>query len=303
MSEDSNLPGLRMVVLAGPNGSGKSTVTDGLKLSQKFPPLYINADDISKNELGHIPDANSRNMAAAKLAEERRKTALKNGEAFAFETVMSTPGKIALFDEARSLGFSVDLIFVTTNDPMINFVRVENRVQLGGHAVPEEKIFERYARTMQLLPSAIEKADTAEVYDNSENGILPQLIAAKKDSIIEYSEPISDWVKECLISICNERCSSRERLITELKVLDPDAEILDANIGNNKCYSGLIVGITDFHVMQRLNTNPKQYLLHDKALCAPRTYEVKKSSVVSYAFGADGKHKLLSPKKSHGKSL
>ncbi|EKN4882289.1 TPA: zeta toxin family protein [Yersinia enterocolitica] len=303
MSDDSNFPGLRMVVLAGPNGSGKSTVTNGLKLSPVFPPLYINADDISKNELAHISDANSRNMAAAKLAEDRRKKALQNREAFAFETVMSTPGKIALFDEARSLGFSVDLIFVTTSDPVINFVRVENRVLSGGHTVPEEKIFERYARAMQLLPSAIEKADSAEIYDNSKNAILPQLVAAKSGSQIKYFEPTPDWVNESLINVCNERRSSREKLIGELKVLEPDAEVLDANIGNNKCYSGLIVGITDFHVMQRNNTNLKQYLLHDKALCAPRTYEVKKSSVVSYAFGADGKHKFISLKKSHGKSL
>ena len=48
--------GPRMIVFAGPNGSGKSTVTDGLKLDEEFPGVYINADDIARTELGHIPD-------------------------------------------------------------------------------------------------------------------------------------------------------------------------------------------------------------------------------------------------------
>lgn len=62
-----------MLVIAGPSGSGKSTITEGLSVAEPFPARYINAD----------------------------------------ETVLSIPGKLALFDEARDRGFSVNLLFIT----------------------------------------------------------------------------------------------------------------------------------------------------------------------------------------------
>lgn len=116
--------GPRMIVFSGPNGSGKSTITDAFKLDQKFPGVYINADYIARTELGHIPDVTQRNLDAAKLAEQRRKDALANGKPFAFETVMSTPGKLALLQEAKSKDFQVELVFVTTLDADINIARV-----------------------------------------------------------------------------------------------------------------------------------------------------------------------------------
>ena len=174
--------GPRMIVFAGPNGSGKSTVTDGLKLDEEFPGVYINADDIARTELGHIPDVTQRNLDAAKLAEQRRKDALDKGQPFAFETVMSTPGKLALLQEAKGKGFQVELVFVTTRDADINIARVSNRVALGGHQVEPNKVRERYERAMQLLPSAVELADTADAFDNS--GTEPVHVAMKRDKAL-----------------------------------------------------------------------------------------------------------------------
>ncbi|MEO9227809.1 MAG: zeta toxin family protein [Devosia sp.] len=132
----------RMVVFAGPNGFGKSTVIDGLKQAEAFPTLYINADDTSRVELSDIADPLARNLKAAQLAGSRRRAAIEDGKSFAFETVMSTPGKLALLDKAKANGFTVDLIFVTTETAAINVMRVENRVAKGGHSVDPEKIRE-----------------------------------------------------------------------------------------------------------------------------------------------------------------
>ena len=74
---------LRMVVLAGPNGSGKSTIIDKAKFDDKFPGIYINADDIARSELAHIKDYTERNMQAAKIADQRRKNALEGGQIIA----------------------------------------------------------------------------------------------------------------------------------------------------------------------------------------------------------------------------
>ena len=49
------------------------------------------------------------NLYAATLAETGRQKAVGGTEPFAFETVMSTPAKLGLFDEARRNGFQVDM--------------------------------------------------------------------------------------------------------------------------------------------------------------------------------------------------
>src|SRR5471030_298863 len=196
MSDEIKDDQIRMVVVAGPNGSGKSTVTEALRNDSKFPPFYINADDISRDELSYIPDVHDRNILAAQLAETRRKQALSNHETFAFETVMSTPGKIALFEEALYQGYTVDLIFITTKNYNINVVRVENRVAQGGHDVDPLKIKERYDRTMKLLPSAAEKCSSLEVYDNS--GLSPLLIATKNATGFVIYNSAGKWIDNFL---------------------------------------------------------------------------------------------------------
>lgn len=277
-----------MVVFAGPNGSGKSTVTDGLKQAEAFPTLYINADDISRVELSDIADPLARNLKASQLAESRRREAIEDGKSFAFETVMSTPGKLALLDEAKANGFTVDLIFVTTENAAINVVRVENRVTKGGHPVDPEKIRERYERAMELLPAAMLKADACMVFDNSVDGREPQLVASKQDNQVKFEPNAPQWAKALLIEPIEARKASRAALVSSLKGT-PGATVVDADIGGNKAYSGCVVGQSKQHVLQRLAGTTDQFILHDRALCAARTFEVGKATAISYAFGPDGK--------------
>jgi predicted ABC-type ATPase len=281
----------RMVVIAGPNGSGKSTVTQGLALSEKFPAQYINADDIAKFELKAVADPLARNRQAAELAEQRRKAALESGAPFAFETVLSTPGKLALFDEARDKGFSVDLIFITTANAAINTERVGFRVAKGGHPVPADKIAERYERAMQLLPSAIQKADTAEVYDNSSSERGPLLVAMKNGDHLDYDDAGLPWVTERLAKAFEDRAESRQKLAD----LVPGETVKEAHVGHSNCYRGVVLGVTEKHALQRTDDNT--LVLHDLALCKPgMSLRIGQTTAISYDFGADGKHATLQRK-------
>jgi len=94
-----------------------------------------------------------------KLLEERR--------SFTFETVMSHRSKVALLSQAQTLGYRTYLYFVATDDPAINISRVRNRVALGGHPVPEDRIVSRYHRSLELLIDAIRLTNRAYVFDNS----------------------------------------------------------------------------------------------------------------------------------------
>jgi predicted ABC-type ATPase len=153
-----------LLMIAGPNGSGKTTLTrqllaDGIDLGD-----YINPDDIAATLNG---DYDVRVAEAQRVAEARRQEFLSRKRSFSFETVMSHPSKIAVMAQARALGYFNVLYFVATETPELNIARVRQRVALGGHDVPEERIVSRYRRTLALLPDAIAQSDRVILFDNS----------------------------------------------------------------------------------------------------------------------------------------
>ncbi|MBB4844292.1 putative ABC-type ATPase [Paucibacter oligotrophus] len=104
---------------------------------------------------------------ASVLADAIRRELLDEGKTFTFETVMSSRDKIDFMREARERGYRVYLYFVATDDPEINLDRVQRRVMLGGHPVPEEKVRKRYRESIQLMTEACEVAHRAYIFDNS----------------------------------------------------------------------------------------------------------------------------------------
>ena len=104
---------------------------------------------------------------ASVLADFIRHKLLAAKVSFTFETVMSSPDKVAFLQKAQQAGYRTYLYFVATEDPEINVSRVQYRVQMGGHPVAEEKIRSRYTRSLELLPEAVAYADRAYIFDNS----------------------------------------------------------------------------------------------------------------------------------------
>ena len=96
---------------------------------------------------------------------------------FTFETVMSHISKVEFLQEDKRQGFKTYLYYVSTVDPMINIARVKYRVSVGGHPVPEQKIVERYYRSMDLLMQAVDASDRTYLFDNSSNGEKAAFIA------------------------------------------------------------------------------------------------------------------------------
>ena len=104
---------------------------------------------------------------ASVCADFIRKKLIEKRVSFTFETVMSSTDKIELLKLAKKLGYKTYLYFVSTSDPLINISRVRNRVQLGGHDVPQDKIVSRYYRSLSNLKEAVKYTDRAYIFDNS----------------------------------------------------------------------------------------------------------------------------------------
>ena len=106
---------------------------------------------------------------ASVLADFIRHKLLAARVSFTFETVMSSPDKVAFLQKAQQAGYRTYLYFVATQDPEINVARVQYRVQTGGHPVAEDKIRSRYVRSLELLSQATAYADRAYLFDNSDS--------------------------------------------------------------------------------------------------------------------------------------
>jgi predicted ABC-type ATPase len=195
-----------MTIVAGPNGSGKTTLTRHLAQRGINLGTYINPDDIAVDLTG--PDA-ERSWKAQFAADKLRHDCLHQGVDFTFETVMSHPSKVEFMRKAKGAGYFVQLIFVGIEDPAINVARVKQRVSLGGHDVPTERIVDRWQRTMAALPDAIRASNRALLFDNTAtiakpgDSAIPRAVAeCANGKLVRLEAPSPpQWLSQCLAQI------------------------------------------------------------------------------------------------------
>jgi len=136
---------------------------------------------------------------ASVCADFIRHQLVKEKISFTFETVMSSKDKVEFLKKAQEAGYRTYLYFIATQDPTVNISRVDNRVRLGGHSVPKEKIVSRYYRSLELLSKAVKYSSRAYIFDNSSQEKL--WIAQINDgkSFEFKSEIVPPWVYEYLL--------------------------------------------------------------------------------------------------------
>jgi len=138
-------------------------------------------------------------LSAARWTEARREELLSAREGIAFETVLSTAGKIDFLIRAKQAGYFLRVFFIGTSDPRINAARVAGRVMEGGHSVPIDKLVARYARSMANLSAAISVADRAYVYDNSVENDEASLCVRTQDGLLRRVYcALPTWVSEAV---------------------------------------------------------------------------------------------------------
>ena len=82
------------------------------------------------------------------------------------ETVFSHQSKVELVQAGVDAGYSVSL-HVLIIPLEVAIARVAERVEHGGHDVPNDKMHERYARLWELIAEAIGIATESVVWDSS----------------------------------------------------------------------------------------------------------------------------------------
>ncbi len=133
------------------------------------------------------------------FADFIRELLLKAGISFVFETVMSEAGKIGLLQRAQALGYRTYLYYVCLEDPMMNVERVADRVQNQGHAVPTDKIIDRWSRSLNHLLPAVRHCNRSYFWDNS--GEEHRFVGELSDGELSLQDPnfIPGWFETYLL--------------------------------------------------------------------------------------------------------
>lgn len=160
--------------VVGPNGAGKTTLYD-MVLGPATRLPFVNADLIAKDRWPGEEEQHGWDASIA--AAEVRDALIAHRESFITETVFSHPSKVELVSQLIDAGYRVHLHVVIVPENLA-VARVVNRVDNGGHAVPETKVRERFARLWPLVATAITRAHETTVYDNS-NAARPYRPAAR----------------------------------------------------------------------------------------------------------------------------
>jgi predicted ABC-type ATPase len=182
-----------LLFLAGPNGAGKSTFFKSYL--QPLGLTFINADEIALllRETTLPAKAENVDRLAFKKTEELRSTFLARRRSFCTETVFSDPqgAKLDFLRQARSSGYAVFLVFIGLSSPDLSIARVMQRVEEGGHDVPDDKLLGRYPRTLANLRDAIPIVDEAFLFDNSSDREPFRLVAVYREGqVVRRAEPL-----------------------------------------------------------------------------------------------------------------
>jgi predicted ABC-type ATPase len=187
-----------LVFLAGPNGAGKTTFFETYLEPLGLP--YVNADRIARilraADLAASSDAIDRR--AFSEAESLRAALVEARLSFCAETVFSDPAraKLGFLADARRRGFTVFLVFIGLDDPALSMARVKQRVQQGGHDVPDERLRARFPRTLANLREAIAIVDEAFLVDNSSYDTPYGVVAAYREGqLVSRHLPLPSWTR------------------------------------------------------------------------------------------------------------
>jgi predicted ABC-type ATPase len=166
-------------IIAGCNGAGKTTASKTILPEVLNCREFVNADEIAKGLSPFNSEAVS--FEAGRIMLHRIKELSDQRVDFAIETTLATKSYKSLIKDLKQKGYSVILIFFWLNSVELAKNRVAERVQHGGHNIPEEVIERRYLRGLENLTKIfLPLVDRWFIYDNS---YVPEILIAQKDEL------------------------------------------------------------------------------------------------------------------------
>jgi len=183
-----------LYIISGCNGAGKTTASYTVLPEILDCREFVNADEIARGLSPFNPEGMA--IEAGRLMLRRIEELLSRDESFSIETTLATKSYLNLVRRAQAKDYRVNILFFWLRTPELAIQRVAERVQHGGHNIPEDIIRRRYvAGINNLFRQFIPEVDYWDIYDNSETPRVQIACGGKNAETIIYEETLLNQIK------------------------------------------------------------------------------------------------------------
>lgn len=157
----------RYILFAGCNGVGKSTLYQTNDMFREMP--RVNMDEIVRDFGSWKNETDT--FKAGKIAVRKIKECFSSGVSFNQEATLCGQSVWKNIQQARQLGYKIEMYYVGVQSVEIAKERIRIRVSRGGHGIPDADVERRFVESINNLKKAVELCDIVEVFDNTESFI------------------------------------------------------------------------------------------------------------------------------------
>jgi predicted ABC-type ATPase len=177
----------KYILIAGANGVGKSTLYQVDKQMQEMP--RVDMDEIVKSfgDWRNPVDV----FRAGKQAARQVQQNLEQNISFNQETTLC--GKMILnnIKQAKEQNYFIELHYVGVDSVDIAKMRIQYRVQQGGHGIPDEDVERRYFESFENLAKVLPYCDMVVFYDNTKE--FRRIMLYQQENKIPLGESLPSW--------------------------------------------------------------------------------------------------------------
>lgn len=180
-------------IIAGVNGAGKSSLTGSLKYQLDDLGVIVDTDKLTAEQ--HGGNEYEGGKAAIALIEK----ALSDGVNFAQETTLAGGYTKKVATAARDAGFRVRMFYIGIDTLQESRKRIQNRVEKGGHDIPEVDTERRFKGRVSSLAKILPLCNEVVFFDNV-NGFV-EVAEYRNGEIILRGKYCPDWLKELMDAV------------------------------------------------------------------------------------------------------
>lgn len=174
-------------IIGGVNGVGKSSLTGVLLAKDTQLGTVIDTDKITSQIGGN-------KIQGGKIAIKKIDDCLTKGVNFTQETTLAGARTLKTIQRAIDLNYQIKLYYIGVGTAQESISRIANRVQKGGHNIPNDDVLRRYENRFYDLCKILPYCNEVYFFDN-ENGFI-QIAEYRNGQIFELVKNIPIWLKE-----------------------------------------------------------------------------------------------------------
>lgn len=211
-----------MTIFSGINGAGKSTLYSfQIHIGEPNLGVRICPDEILLDFNGSWKS--NRDIAkSGSLTVSKIHACIDKGLSFNWETTLIGLSSISFVERAKKNGFKIHLNFIGVEDVDLSLRRIAERVERGGHGVPEAMVRMRFENQFLNFHKLFPLIDTAMFYDNTQCMEVAGTYYNKKLNVYNHD---LNWVKG--LEKAYERSIEKDTSPTNNIVVEDDYSVSD----------------------------------------------------------------------------